>query len=189
MTGFRLALGGAQEIYGVNADLTTLGKIIGGGLPVGAYGGRQDIMDYVSPTGPVYQAGTLSGNPLAMTAGITMLKLLKSNPGIYQQLASTTEALEEGIRKCFEGTDIPYTINRVGSMISIFFTDQSVVDFKSASTCNTARFGHFFRNMLDHGVYLPPSQFESWFISKSVTEEVVNDILTACKHSLEELDH
>ena len=187
MTGFRLAAGGAQELYGVSADLTTLGKIIGGGLPVGAYGGRQDIMDYISPSGPVYQAGTLSGNPLAMTAGITMLQLLQQNSDIYRTLADTTEALEQGLHSVFSSAQISYSINRVGSMISVFFTDQTVTDFKSASSSDTTRFGSFFRNMLDHGIYLPPSQYESWFISKSVDQQIVAKIIDACAASLKDL--
>jgi len=187
MTGFRLAPGGAQELYGVTADLTTLGKIIGGGLPVGAYGGRQDIMDYISPSGPVYQAGTLSGNPLAMTAGITMLQLLQATPNLYEDLANATEKLEQGLHQCFSQTSIPYSINRVGSMISLFFTDQQVIDFAGASSSDTTRFGTFFRNMLAQGVYLPPSQYESWFISACIDDSIVEQLIAACAESLKGL--
>ncbi|HWR49837.1 MAG TPA: glutamate-1-semialdehyde 2,1-aminomutase, partial [Bryobacteraceae bacterium] len=158
MTGFRVAYGGAQQRYGIRPDLTTLGKVIGGGLPVGAYGGRRDIMSTVSPAGPVYQAGTLSGNPLAVAAGLAMLRHLKAHPEVYTQLEDRTALLAaaapEGI-----------TVNRVGSMLTFFFTDEPVTDYASAQESDRARFGEFFRFMLERGFYFPPSQFESAFVS------------------------
>jgi glutamate-1-semialdehyde 2,1-aminomutase len=177
MTGFRLAYGGAQELYGVRADLTTLGKVIGGGLPVGAYGGRKDIMDQVAPIGPVYQAGTLSGNPLAVTAGITTLKILR-RPGTYQSLESQGRSLELGLVRAGNQFGIPVTANRVGSMFTLFFTprdrtphptDQGmgtpVSDWQSAKQSDSERFARFFREMLQKGIYLAPSQFEAGFLS------------------------
>ena len=158
MTGFRLALGGAQQLYGIRPDLTTLGKIIGGGLPMAAYGGRADIMAQIAPLGPVYQAGTLSGNPLAVAAGLAMLNYLRAHPGIYADLEERTRQL------CAEApADI--TVNRVGSMFTFFFTDRPVTDYESAKRSDTAAFGRFFRWMLEHGVYLAPSQFEAGFVS------------------------
>lgn len=179
MTGFRLSQSGAQGLYGVNADLTTLGKIIGGGMPVGAYGGRKEIMDFVSPVGPVYQAGTLSGNPVAMAAGLAMLKQLKEKPGLYSNLEAITLKLEQGFQNNLDQLKLPYTMNRVGSMISIFFSDQKVFDFMSAKTCDVQLFGRYFREMLNQGVYLPPSQFETLFISESITEEIADQIIEA----------
>ncbi len=184
MTGFRLAPGGAQELYRVHADLTTLGKIIGGGLPVGAYGGKKEIMDFVSPSGPVYQAGTLSGNPLAMTAGITMLKILKEQPTIYEELNKTTSTLADAIQQELQQLDMDYTINQVGSMMSLFFTSQEVTNFKTASSSQTETFSRYFQSMLAAGIYLPPSQYESWFISWAITPEIVSKIIEANKSSL-----
>jgi glutamate-1-semialdehyde 2,1-aminomutase len=179
MTGFRLSQSGAQGLFGVQADLTTLGKIIGGGMPVGAYGGKKEIMDFVSPVGPVYQAGTLSGNPVAMAAGLAMLKQLENNNALYSNLEAITKKLEVGFQKNLDTLNLPYTMNRVGSMISLFFTDQKVVDFESAKTCNTQLFGKYFRAMLDLGVYLPPSQFETLFISESITAEIADKVIEA----------
>ena len=169
MTGFRLAAGGAQERFGVMPDLTTLGKIIGGGLPVGAYGGRADIMAMVAPSGPMYQAGTLSGNPVAMAAGLETLKTLKEDGGFYQRLEATCAQLESDLRGVLKevGGDERVTINRVGSMMTVFFSGSSVRDFASAMQCDTNRFGVFFRSMLEQGVYLPPSQFEAAFVSSA----------------------
>lgn len=184
MTGFRLAQGGAQQYYQVQPDLTTLGKIIGGGLPVGAYGGRREIMDCVSPAGPVYQAGTLSGNPLAMAAGLAMLRHLKTNPDVYDRLEAISAALTEGLRRQFTQAGITFQINQVGSMLTLFFTATPVVDFTTATQSDTAAFGQYFRNMLDHGVYLPPSQYEAMFISTAVTDEIVGEILQASERAL-----
>ncbi|KYG72105.1 glutamate-1-semialdehyde 2,1-aminomutase [Roseivirga ehrenbergii] len=184
MTGFRLSKSGAQGVFDVQADLTTLGKIIGGGMPVGAYGGKREIMDFVSPVGPVYQAGTLSGNPVAMAAGLAMLNLIKSERGLYDRLAKITQRIEEGFQKNLDELGLPYTMNRIGSMISIFFTDQKVTDFDSAKTCDTTMFGKYFREMLNNGVYLAPSQFETLFISDSITEELADKIIEANYKSL-----
>ena len=176
MTGFRLAKGGAQEIFNVKPDLTTLGKIIGGGMPVGAYGGRKDIMDYVSPQGPVYQAGTLSGNPVAMAAGYAQLSQLNDHPEIYTQLEKTTQQIVAGMEKSVKKHKLNYTFNQIGSMFSIFFTDNKVTDFETAKTCDTEEFGKYFRYMLGHGVYLAPSQFESLFISNQIGKEEISKI-------------
>ena len=168
MTGFRVALGGAQAKYGVNADLITLGKVIGGGLPVGAYGGRSDIMDRVAPAGPVYQAGTLSGNPLAVAAGLaTLRRLQKENP--YDKLESLGARLERGLLAAAAQANVPARLNRAGSMFTLFFTDRDVFDFESAKTSDMHRFNRFFHAMLDQGVFLPPSQFEAAFISAAHT--------------------
>jgi glutamate-1-semialdehyde 2,1-aminomutase len=167
MTGFRLAPGGAQEVYGVRPDLTCLGKIIGGGLPVAAYGGRADVMDRVSPAGPVYQAGTLSGNPLAMTAGLWSLARLK--PALYRKLSMLGARLAAGLAATARAADVAVQVNTVGSMITPFFTTRRVKDFDSAVTADTKAFAVFFRSMLEGGVYLPPSQFEAWFLSGAHT--------------------
>jgi glutamate-1-semialdehyde 2,1-aminomutase len=164
MTGFRVALGGAQRLYGIRPDLTTLGKVIGGGLPIGAYGGRADIMSRVAPAGPIYQAGTLSGNPLAVAAGLAMLRHLKSHPETYAQLDARTAAICAAAPR---GT----TVNRVGSMFTIFFTSAPVTDYESAKRSDTARFAEFHRTLLARGIYLPPSQFEAAFVSAAHTEE------------------
>jgi glutamate-1-semialdehyde 2,1-aminomutase len=187
MTGFRLAQGGAQELYGVRPDLTTLGKIIGGGLPVGAYGGRKEIMECVSPAGPVYQAGTLSGNPLAMAAGIAMLTYLKSNPSVYGQLNEVTSLLTAGLRKQWSEAGHNYTINQVGSMFTLFFTTAEVVDFDSAKTTDTARFAQYFQSMLQQGIYLAPSQYEAMFISAAINEEIVEEILEANRNAIRDI--
>ena len=170
MTGFRLAPGGVQELYGVMPDLTTLGKIIGGGLPVGAYGGRADVMDFVSPQGPVYQAGTLSGNPLAMAAGLATLGMLKANPDIYHQLDNNGTRLANIWRKQIAELGLPCTVNQIGSMFTLFFTPDPVTDWPSAKRCDTARFGKFFHAMLDQGVYMAPAQYESLFVSIAASQ-------------------
>lgn len=184
MTGFRLAPGGAQELFGIVPDLTTLGKIIGGGLPVGAYGGKREIMSMIAPEGPVYQAGTLSGNPIAMAAGLAMLRSLRAQPGIYKQLDATTGKITTGLQEILERKGLPYTINQIGSMYSLFFTDQQVTNFDKAKTCDTKKFATYFRSMLENGVYLAPSQFESLFISTSIREAEITKILEANEKSL-----
>jgi glutamate-1-semialdehyde 2,1-aminomutase len=172
MTGFRLARGGAQELYGIRPDLTTLGKVIGGGLPIGAYGGRADIMSRIAPSGPVYQAGTLSGNPLAVSAGLAMLRHIKAHPGIYAQLESRAARLAGSAPS-------GVTVNRVGSMFTFFFTDQPVTDYESAKRSDTARFGRFFRLMLERGIYLAPSQFEAAFLSAAHSDKDIDRTLEA----------
>lgn len=185
MTGFRVAKGGAQERYGVTADMVTYGKIIGAGLPVGAFGGRKDVMDMVSPVGPVYQAGTLSGNPLAMAAGFALLSELQQKPVHYDQLEEKTTYLYNGLTEVFEKWEVPVHINRVGSMISVFFTDQEVVDFNSANTTDQAMFKAFFHKMLKRGIYLPPSPFESWFLANSLTQDMIDKTVAAADKSVE----
>ena len=187
MTGFRLAIGGAQERFGVTPDLTTMGKIIGGGMPVGAYGGKREIMDFVSPVGPVYQAGTLSGNPIAMAAGYAMLDYLKQNPSVYQELERIGDILVAGFSNSLEKFGFPYTINRVGSMYTLFFTGQAVTDFESAKTSDTALFGRYFQAMLKRGVYLAPSQFESLFLSTALKEEQLEQVIHANEEALKEI--
>jgi len=187
MTGFRLAPGGAQEKLDIRADLVTYGKVIGGGMPVGAFGGRRDIMSHIAPLGTVYQAGTLSGNPIAMIAGYTMLKELKNNPSIYKELEEKTIYLHEGIDKVLEAWGQPYVINRFGSMISIHFSDHPVTDFASASSANNDRFKRYFHAMLRRGIYLPPSAFESWFLNNALTKEDLDATIKATAESLQEL--
>ena len=184
MTGFRVALGGAQALYGVRPDLTTLGKIIGGGLPVGAYGGRRDIMELVAPAGPMYQAGTLSGNPLAMAAGYQMLRILSTNKLIYKRLEQRGMWLEEGIRDLLRQLGLGYSFNRVGSMFTLFFTTTPVTDFASAATSDTAAFARWFNAMLESGIYLPPSQFEAAFISTAHSERHISRTLQAAARAL-----
>ncbi len=186
MTGFRLALGGAQERYAVLPDLTTLGKIIGGGLPVGAYGGRRDIMQHVSPQGSVYQAGTLSGNPLAMTAGLTTLQYLYENKKtVYSQLEQTGKNLAEGIRHNLKSLDLNYKVNQIGSMFSLFFTENETVNnFTDVKTCSLEDFNVYFHNMLAQGIYLAPSQFESLFFSLALGQKEVDHFLKANYNSL-----
>lgn len=179
MTGFRLSLSGAQGVFNVTPDLTTLGKIIGGGMPVGAYGGKKEIMDYVSPQGPVYQAGTLSGNPVAMAAGLSMLKQIKEKTSLYANLDKITERIALGIQKNLDVLGLNYTMNRIGSMVSLFFTDEKVFDFETAKSSNIELFGKYFREMLNQGVYLAPSQYETLFISDSITEELADRIIEA----------
>ena len=179
MTGFRLARGGAQELYGVTPDLTTFGKVIGGGLPVGAYGGRREIMEMIAPAGPVYQAGTLSGNPLAMTAGVETLRIIDEDSTFYAGLEQTGARLEEGIRDIMSGLGRHLTLNRVGSMFTLFFTSDKVTDFTSAKISDTSAFASFFRSMLERGIYLPPSQFEACFISAKHSLDDVSETLRA----------
>jgi glutamate-1-semialdehyde 2,1-aminomutase len=169
MTGFRLAPGGAQEKLGIRADLVTYGKVIGGGMPVGAFGGRREIMEHIAPLGQVYQAGTLSGNPLAMIAGLTTLTILKDNPSIYQELDGKTEYLDKDMRAVLERKGIPYRINRLGSMISLHFTQENITDFASAARADIPRFNKLFHHMLDNGVYLPPSAYEAWFLNNALS--------------------
>lgn len=186
ITGFRLAYGGAQEYFGVVPDLTCLGKIIGGGLPVGAYGGRADIMDKVAPDGPVYQAGTLSGNPLAMAAGIATLNLLKKE-GFYKQLNDKAARFADRLREISDRTNIPVQLNRVGSLMTGFFTTEKVVDFESAMTADADRYGRHYRQMLSQGIYLAPSQFEVAFISAAQTEKQLEKALEMTEWSFKKL--
>jgi glutamate-1-semialdehyde 2,1-aminomutase len=182
MTGFRVGLGGAQKIYNITPDLTTLGKIIGGGLPVGAFGGRAEIMDMLAPLGPVYQAGTLSGNPLAMAAGLATLSTLRENEKtIYPQLEKTTRAIAEGVADAAKGENIPLRLNRTGSMFTWFFTPDAVTDFASASKSDTQMFARFHRAMLDAGVWLPPSQYEAAFVSAAHGEAEIAATVAAAK--------
>jgi glutamate-1-semialdehyde 2,1-aminomutase len=169
MTGFRLAAGGAQKKLNIDADLVTYGKVIGGGLPVGAFGGRKEIMQHIAPLGSVYQAGTLSGNPIAMIAGFTLLTELKANPGIYDELDAKTKYLGDGIAGVLTNRGVDFRINRFGSMISLHFCDHNIVDFDSASKANTGLFNKLFHHMLDNGVYLPPSAYESWFLNNALS--------------------
>ena len=177
ITGFRLAAGGAQEYFGIQADLVTFGKIIGGGMPVGAYGGRKDIMSTISPVGPVYQAGTLSGNPVAMAAGIEMLTILKDNPDIYKNLNAMGAYFFTEIEKILKETNAPCVANHVGSLGNIFFTPDPVVNYETAQKSDTAAFGRYFHYMLDHQVHLGPSQFEAMFLSSAHTKKEVDDTL------------
>src|SRR5262245_46087642 len=182
MTGFRVTLGGAQQLYGVAPDLTTLGKVIGGGLPVGAYGGRAEIMDHVAPAGPVYQAGTLSGNPLAVAAGFaTLRRLEEADP--YNNLEAMGSRLEYGLIAAASKAHVPVRMNRIGSMFTLFFTNQDVIDFDTAKTSDTQRFNRFFRAMLNEGVYLPPSQFEAAFISAAHTNSDIDRTIEAATKS------
>lgn len=182
MTGFRLAYGGAQELYGIDPDLTTMGKVIGGGLPVGAYGGKKEIMEHISPAGPVYQAGTLSGNPLAVTAGIATLKLLK-RPGTYQELERKSARLAQGLAKAASETGASVSFTRVGSMLCTYFTKEQVVDYHTACTADTSKYAAFFRSMLENGVYLAPSQFEAAFMSLAHTDELIDQTVEAARKS------
>ncbi|RIW17362.1 glutamate-1-semialdehyde-2,1-aminomutase [Algoriphagus lacus] len=187
MTGFRLAKGGAQELFGVTPDMTTLGKIIGGGMPVGAYGGKKEIMEFVSPAGPVYQAGTLSGNPIAMAAGLTMLNYLNTHPEVYSRLKEIGMQIAAGMASINHKLGHDFTINQLGSMYSLFFTEESVTDFESAKKSDTALFGKYFQAMLKRGVYLAPSQFESLFLSTALTDELIGKILQAHEESIKEI--
>ena len=165
MSGFRAALGGAQSVYGIKPDLTCLGKVIGGGLPVGAYGGRREIMEQISPAGPVYQAGTLSGNPLAMAAGITTLKILESNPDLYGRMAALLARLCDGIRKEAEKYGFRFQFHNIGTMFCVFFSDKEVIDYETAKRSDIDAFNRYFHYMLEQGIYLAPSQFETGFMS------------------------
>jgi glutamate-1-semialdehyde 2,1-aminomutase len=186
ITGFRLSLGGAQEVYRVEPDLTCLGKVLGGGMPVGAYGGKEEIMSKVAPEGPVYQAGTLSGNPVAMAAGVATLRELKETKP-YDHLDRMTERLAEGVSRILSDRGIPHTVNRVGSMMTVFFTDRKVVDFRTAKTSDTETFSRFFRSLLGKGVLIPPSQFEAWFVSTAHTEETIQEALTRIEEAVRDL--
>ncbi len=182
MTGFRLARGGAQELFGIKPDLTTLGKIIGGGLPVGAYGGSREIMNHVAPAGPVYQAGTLSGNPLSMTAGLVTLRRLRDK-AVYDTLENSSRRLCAGLARAAQDAGITTVTNRVGSMWTSFFTNEPVVDWDSANKCNREAYGRFFHAMMDRGVYLAPSQFEAAFVSLAHTDEIVDETIEAARQA------
>ena len=179
MTGFRLSKGGVQALKNVRADLICFGKIIGGGLPVGAFAGKNDIMNHLSPTGPVYQAGTLSGNPLAMSAGLAMLKAIRSDNTLMQRLQDKTAYLKKGITQALEGCKIVHSINSIGSMLSVHFSDTPVIDFKSATKANNTKFKAFFHGLLKNGVYIPPSAFESWFISDALSYKDLDQTIEA----------
>ncbi len=187
MTGFRLAAGGAQQLLGVDADIVTFGKVIGGGLPVGAFAAREEIMDFLAPEGPIYQAGTLSGNPLAMAAGLAMLTALDNQPEVFDSLADKTAYLHEGMNKILSKSRIDYQINRLGSMISLHFTDTVVKDFTSAAKGNNKRFTKYFHGMLKRGVYLPPSAFESYFLNDAISYKDIDATLQAFSETLKEL--
>jgi glutamate-1-semialdehyde 2,1-aminomutase len=183
ITGFRLHYGGAQDLLRVGPDITCLGKIIGGGLPVGAYGGRREIMEMVAPLGPVYQAGTLSGNPLAMAAGIVTLQALQ-DPAAYQRLEVASVYLEDGLRRAAEDAEVPVRVNRAGSMLTTFFTDQPVTDYAGAKRANTERYAEYFRRMLARGVFLAPSQFEAMFVSLAHSDDDIVATIDAARESL-----
>ena len=181
MTGFRLALGGAQERLGINADLVTYGKVIGGGMPVGAFGGKKAIMQHIAPLGNVYQAGTLSGNPLAMIAGYTTLTILKNNPSLYTELEQKAAYLHRGLKEELKKSGTSFVINQLGSMISIHFSEKPVIDFTSASLANNQLFSQFFHHMLKEGIYLPPSAFETWFLSAALSMDDIDKTIEATK--------
>lgn len=185
ITGFRLGFGGAQEHFGVAADLVTYGKIIGAGMPVGAYGGKREIMEMISPSGSVYQAGTLSGNPVAMAAGLTQLKILQGNPEIYTRLFQKGEKLFEGMKELLQRYEAGCTMNYIGSLGCIFFTDRPVENYSDAKTADTARFAEYFAYMLNHGIHLAPSQFEAIFVSDAHTDETTEETLEVLKNYLE----
>jgi len=187
MTGFRLAKGGAQEVLGINADIVTFGKVIGGGLPVGAFAARNEIMGYLAPDGPVYQAGTLSGNPLAMSAGLAMLTELNNNPEIFRSLADKTKYLGEGLARVLTDNHIPFQMNRFGSMISIHFTDEPVTNFESSAKGNNATFKKYFHGMLDQGIYLPPSAFESYFLNDALSYQDLDESIVALSNIAKDL--
>jgi glutamate-1-semialdehyde 2,1-aminomutase len=186
MTGFRLDSGGAQKVFNINPDITVLGKIIGGGMPVGAFGARSEIMDHISPLGPVYQAGTLSGNPIAMAAGKAMLQYLYENPSVYSLINNSADQIVNGFKNNLKELKLDYTINQFGSMFSLFFTSQKVSDFTGAKTSDTMLFARYFRAMLNRGIYLAPSQYETLFISAAIDQENITQIIQANKESLVE---
>lgn len=186
ITGFRVSRGGAQERYGITPDLTVMGKVVGGGLPVGAYGGREDLMTLIAPVGPVYQAGTLAGNPLATAAGIATLELL-DEPGVYDELERRAAKLGDGLLAATQAAGLPATANRVGSMMTLFFTGEMVRDYESARTSDTARYGQYFNQLLDRGVYVAPSQFECGFVSLAHTDEVIDETLSAAGEAMQAL--
>jgi glutamate-1-semialdehyde 2,1-aminomutase len=179
MTGFRLAKGGAQELLNINADIVCFGKVIGGGLPVGAFAAREEIMNYLAPLGPVYQAGTLSGNPLAMAAGLSMLESLNNDAAIFQRLEEKTAYLEAGIHRVLKANNVVYTINRVGSMISVHFDASPVVDFQTAAKGDNETFKKFFHGLLQEGIYIAPSAYETWFITDALTYEDLDFTINA----------
>lgn len=185
MTGFRLALGGAQELYNIEADIVCFGKIIGGGLPVGAVAAKAEIMDYLSPVGKVYQGGTLSGNPLAMQAGLATLEILVENPAIYDKIEKTTKSIEEELHSLLVSKGITHSTNRVKSMFTLFFTEQKVNNFSQAKKADNEHFKKFFRGMLKNGVYIPPSCYESWFISHAITNEEISKTIEAAKKTIQ----
>lgn len=185
MTGFRVALGGAQAHYGVTPDLTTFGKIIGGGMPVGAYGGRRDLMEQIAPSGPIYQAGTLSGNPVAMAAGLAMLELIQA-PGFHEQLAARTRLLTDGLQSVADGEGVPFSTNRVGGMFGLFFSAEKVETYAQATAADAAMFNRFFHGMLARGVYLAPSAFEAGFMSSAHSDQDIADTLDAARGALRE---
>lgn len=187
MTGFRLAKGGAQEVFGIKADIVTFGKVIGGGLPVGAFAANKEIMSYLAPEGPVYQAGTLSGNPLAMSAGLAMLTALNEQPEVFDSLAKKTAYLHEGFDNVLKRADIPYQINSFGSMFTLFFNENPVTDFASSAKSDAVRFRKYFHGMLREGVYLPPSAFESYFLNDALTYEDLDKTITALNRVIMEL--
>lgn len=187
MTGFRLAAGGAQQKLNIKADLVTYGKVIGGGMPVGAFGGKREIMQHIAPLGNVYQAGTLSGNPIAMIAGFTMLTELKNNPAIYTELEAKTIYLRNGLNEVLKAWGHPYIINQFGSMISIHFSDHAVTDFATAASANNEMFKKYFHAMLKRGVYLPPSAFESWFLNNALSYADLDETISKTKESLAEI--
>lgn len=187
MTGFRLAKGGAQERLHINADLVTYGKVIGAGLPVGAFGGKKYIMESVAPLGNVYQAGTLSGNPIAMIAGYTLLNILNNEPSIFKELEEKTIYLKDGLTKVLQASGTPYVINQLGSMISVHFSDHAVTNFETAASANNDLFKKFFHAMLQRGVYLPPSAFESWFLNNALTKKDLDYTIEATEESLKEI--
>lgn len=189
ITGFRLCIGGAQQFYNVKADLVTFGKIIGGGMPVGAYGGRREIMEYVSPEGGVYQAGTLSGNPIAMAAGLAQLRILNENREIYEKIDTLSKRLEEGYKSIAEELELPVWVNRVGSLISVFFAKEKVDNFKKAKLSDTKLYAKYFNSMLKESIYLAPSQFEAMFVSYAHTEEDIDRTLSSAKKVLSKLNN
>lgn len=186
MTGFRVARGGAQELFGITPDLTTMGKVIGGGLPVGAYGGKREIMQQIAPAGPIYQAGTLSGNPLAMAAGLTTLEEL-SKPGVYERLEKLSARLAEGLADNASKLGIPHTLNRVGSMVCLFFTDTPVINYETAKTSDLERFSAYFSHLLEEGIMIPPSQFEGMFVSLAHSEEDIEKTIEASYQAMKKL--
>jgi len=187
MTGFRLAQCGAQQRLKINADLVTYGKVIGGGMPVGAFGGRKEIMEHIAPLGNVYQAGTLSGNPIAMIAGYTVLKTLKEDPSIYTELEDKTNTLNRGLAEVFKEKSIPVQVNQLGSMISVHFSAKPVIDFASSAASNTQTFNKFFHFMLEHGIYPPPSSFETWFVSHSLSKNDIDKTIDTAQQFVKQL--
>jgi glutamate-1-semialdehyde 2,1-aminomutase len=187
MTGFRLGPGGAQQKLGIKADLVTYGKVIGGGMPVGAFGGKREIMEHIAPLGDVYQAGTLSGNPIAMIAGYATLNTLKDNPSIYTELDAKTVYLKNGLDEVLQQWGQPYVINQFGSMISVHFSDRPVIDFASAASAKNHFFSNFFHAMLSRGIYLPPSAFESWFLNNALSYKDLDETIIAARESLEQM--